>query len=100
MKEQPLTVEEAAKVLSLAPETIGRWISEGRVRSVTDPGRGVLIPAGELEHIAGPAAEYGSMESAANKLENLSGQGVSNETTRMAERGLDAQLKEIEASLL
>lgn len=49
--EQLLTIESAARVLSISPRTLRKWVYERRV-SIRKVGRAVRIATSEVERIA------------------------------------------------
>ncbi len=52
-----LRVPEAARLLSLSPTTLKRWIRGGRLRSVQTPGGHHRIPRSEIQRLSGENAD-------------------------------------------
>lgn len=48
-----LTTEEAADLLRVHPETLRRWVREGKVESVDLPGRTVRLRRVDIERLVG-----------------------------------------------
>ena len=68
--ERTMTAGEAARALGISVDTLRRWDREGRIRTTRDRSNRRLVPAGEVERLAGrsPRALTGSRLSARNRL--------------------------------
>lgn len=66
MNEELLTVQQVASRLKLNPETVRRWLREGRLRGIRFGGSGgYRIPQSEVERFLAQRMEEAGKEAAA-----------------------------------
>jgi len=76
VKDQYLTIREAAERLNVNPRTINRWIHKGELDAVKLPGRAggeFRVSSAELERLLGeaPSDDMGAIRSERNRMRML-----------------------------
>lgn len=51
ISDPKLTVAQAAKIYDIPARTMARWVADGRIRDVADPGEASLVHAAEVEDL-------------------------------------------------